>query len=117
MEGKVPLLKIVVANAQPGQPVPDTTAPIFFYWESCTDNVLSDASGNSMLVSDQVFDYLGSDVTGGGEVFPTRTGAPHQCVKPSAVNTPTRAIEFHNGGILFKLNTGTVDSVGVGSAG
>ena len=110
MEGKVPLLKMVVSNAQPGRPVPDTTAPIFFYWESCTDNVLSDASGNSMLISDQVFDYLGSDVTGSGSLLPTRTGAPHQCVKPGAVNAPKRAIEFHNGGIRFALNTDATDS-------
>lgn len=116
VEGKVQLLKIVVRNAQPGQPVPDTAAPVFFYWESCTDNVLSDASGSSMIVSDKVFDYLGSDVTGAGNLFPSRTGAPHQCVKQGAVNVPKRAIEFHNGGIRFALNTGTVDSSGtVGS--
>jgi hypothetical protein len=116
-EGKVALLKIVVRNAHPGEPVPDTAAPIFFYWEGCTDNVLSDASGSSMLISDKVFDYLGSDVTGSSKLFPTRTGAAHQCIKPGAVNAPKRAIEFHNGGIRFALNTDPLDSAGTSSRG
>ena len=116
-DGKVTLLKIVVRNARPGEPVPDTTAPIFFYWESCTDNVLSDASGSSMLISDKVFDYLGSEVTGSSKLFPTRTGAAHQCIKPGALNAPKRAIEFHNGGVRFALNTGPIDSLGTPGQG
>ncbi|MBN1212899.1 MAG: hypothetical protein JXA92_10010 [candidate division Zixibacteria bacterium] len=104
-ERKASLLKLVVSNDHVLQ-TPDTTAPIFFFWEDCSDNSLSDATGGSMIISNKVFDYFGSEMSDNRQLFPTRRGAPRQCISPNALNKPLRLIDFHNGGILFRLDLG-----------
>ncbi len=99
------LVKLVVSSEHVAQ-VPDTVVPIFFLWEDCTDNTISGISGNTLILSAQVFDYFGSDFMQERGLFPNRTGAPNQCIDPSAQNKPRRLIEFHNGGVEFKLDLG-----------
>jgi len=95
------LLKIVVAS-ETREYIPDTLAPIFFFWEDCSDNSLSDETGTAMIISRQVYDYLGTEISDTGQIFPTRRGSPRQCVKPEIQNKPVRQIDFHNGGVTFK---------------
>ena len=97
------LLKIVVASETRGY-IPDTLAPIFFFWEDCSDNSLSDETGTAMIISRQVYDYLGTEISDAGQIFPTHRGSPRQCIKPEVRNKPVRQIDFHNGGVTFKQN-------------
>jgi hypothetical protein len=104
-ERKASLLKLVVSNDNTLQ-TPDTTAPVFFFWEDCSDNSLSDATGGAMIISDKVFDYYGSEMSDNGQLFPTRKGTPRTCINPKARNKPLRLIDFHNGGVLYRLDLG-----------
>jgi len=97
------LLRLVVSSAHMMQ-VPDTTIPVFFFWEDCRDNVLSDASGNLLIVSSAVIDYFPVAWIGIPDMFPTRLGTPLQCIDQGARNRPVRGVEFHNGGVEFKLS-------------
>lgn len=96
------LIRLVVSSLHVDL-VPDTTAPIYFFWQLCADNVISSAEGTAMLVSKQVFDYYPVELEGKKDVFPTRFGTPQQCINPSLANGPVRKVEFHNGGVEFKL--------------
>ncbi len=82
----------------------DTTVPLFFYWEACTDNLLSTADGSAVLASNNMFDYSGSALTAERDIFPTRRGTPRQCIKPGARSRPRRVIDFHQGGITLASN-------------
>ena len=96
------LLKIILSNAHVME-MPDTTIPIFFYWEDCTDNTLSGQTGTILMISKLVRDYFGSQDKEETAIFPNRIGAPQQCVDPGAINKPLRWIEFHNGGVEFEF--------------
>ena len=98
------LVKLVLSNENIPE-VPDHAAPIFFYWEGCRDNVLSDASGQMLLVSASVIDGYEIELPE-GEFFPTGQGTPEQCINPKKANHPRRRIDFHNGGVEFKLDLG-----------
>lgn len=102
-ERRASLLKLVVTNEYV-LTTPDTNAPIFFFWEDCTDNSLSDASGSAMIISNKVFDYLGTEISDNRELFPTIKGTPRQCINLQSKNRPMRFIDFHNGGVCFKLD-------------
>ncbi len=99
---KITIARLIVATP-PSARFTDTLAPLFFYWEDCRDNALSDASGQSLMFSSRVFDYLPVPLADKPDVFPTRLGTPTQCIKVNAVNPPRRTVEFHNGGVLFTL--------------
>jgi hypothetical protein len=104
------LARLVLSSAHRSS-VSDTTAEMFFYWEYCRDNALSDRKGTS-LISDSVSDVLPALYTTEQGAFPTRHGSPASCVSPRARNAPRRQVEFHNGGVVFKfeLETPVVDS-------
>jgi len=108
------LARLVVSSAHRPS-VADTTAEIFFYWESCRDNVISDRDGASVLISDTVLDVLPAICATEREVFPTRYGSPLICVSPRAKHPPRRLFEFRNGGVTFKFDggPGASDSTGV----
>jgi hypothetical protein len=110
-EREASLIKLVVSNEHIAR-VPDTVAPIFFFWEDCSDNTIAGISGDTLAISAKVFNYYNVECTEDRELFPTRTGAPKQCIDPAARNKPHREIEFHNGGVEFKLDLGkdTADS-------
>ena len=80
---------------------------IFCFWENCTVNVFSNETGSSLLMAHSVFDYYGAEMTDSRNVFPTRFGVPRQCENPARGAGPRRVIDFHNGGVLFRLDLGT----------
>jgi len=94
----------VVVSSVHVQVVPDTTAGVFFYWESCRDNVVSDREGASILISDTVYDCFSITPDADPDQFPTRHGTPPECISPHAADPPRRLVEFHNGGVEFKLD-------------
>lgn len=81
---------------------PDTTAAIFFYWESCRDNVISDRQGSSILISDTVLDRLPVSLETDRDKFPTRFGSLGKCVSHRAAEKPRRLVEFRNGGVRLR---------------
>ncbi len=103
------ILKIVLSNSHVLQ-MPETTAALFFWWEDCTDNVLSGPSGEQLYMSLNVLDYYPVDVAETEGVFPNHKGALRQCVSPRSVNRPKRLAVFHNGGIEWKAGVVPVDS-------
>jgi len=89
-------------------------APLFFYWESCRDNVISDPSGSSVIISDSVVDRFPVELTTERNTFPTRYGTPDECISPRAQVPPQRRIRFVNGGIEYRSGweeTPVADSV------
>lgn len=107
LEGSVSIMKLVVSSGHITGAIPDTAAPIFFFWENCADNVFSNETGSSLLMAHSVFDYYGVEMTNSKNVFPTRFGVPRQCENPARGPGPRRVIDFHNGGVLFRLDLGT----------
>ncbi len=87
---------IVTASHSSGDSEP---MPVFFFWEDCRDNTVSDQGGRQLFVSDRVIDYVPVDFTASNQPFPNRTGAPPSCISPRHSNAPKRLIEFHNGGV------------------
>lgn len=104
------ILRLIVVSA-PSVPIRDSAAAIFFLWEDCRDNTLSDSTGAVLLISQQIFDYYDSGLTQAGDAFPTRLGTPDQCINPRLQNHPRRKIEFHNGGLSFKVPLPKTNSV------
>ncbi len=103
MNREASLVKIVVSN-QHVLRMPETKAAFFFFWERCADNVLSGPSGEQLYMSLNVVDYYPANLEEPSGGFPTRRGAPRQCVSPRALNRPRRNIEFSNGGVRFQYN-------------
>jgi hypothetical protein len=81
----------------------DTSTAIYFFWEDCTDNVVSSVTGDDLYISTNVLDYFPVEAADSSGGFPTRRGAPKQCLKPGALNPAQRRVEFHNGGVQFSL--------------
>jgi hypothetical protein len=98
----VSLVRIVVSSEHV-ELVPDTTAAIFFFWERCSDNSISGIRGDTLSMSDQLYDYFPVREYDTEGIFPTHLGAPNQCIDPAAKNRPIRRIDFHNGGVEFDL--------------
>ena len=109
---EAPIFRLIVSNEHVLQ-MPETEAAIFFFWEKCTDNVVSGLSGAKLSVSSNVLDYFSVDLPSPENLFPTRKGTPSQCINLSRPNHPLRQIEFHNGGLSFKYQTvnRSIDSV------
>ena len=71
--------------------------PIRFVWYDCGDNGLATTSGDSLLISDRVFEsFTGEDITNPAASFPTYFGTPYACDVP-----PVRTVNFHNGGLVI----------------
>jgi hypothetical protein len=103
LDSETSLLRLVVSNEHALQ-MPDATMPIFFFWEDCTDNVMSGQSGSELVISLNVIDYFPVTLPEASGIFPTRRGAPRNCVNPRSQFKPLRIIEFNNGGIDFRYN-------------
>jgi hypothetical protein len=99
-EGTV--FRLVVSSA-PTVQIKDSAAAIFFFWEDCRDNTLSDSTGNVLMVSRRVFDYYDPMLDPGADAFPTRLGTPSQCINLGLPSHPRRRVEFHNGGLKFDV--------------
>ena len=75
----------------------DSILKIFFYWQDCGDNTVTNISGDSLYLS------LKSDNEKMTlRVLPSRTGAPDSCISPKAQNKPVRGVEFKSGGVVME---------------
>lgn len=68
-------------------------SPISWVWQDCGDNAISSITGDSLLISNDVFDFNGTSMTQ-NQPFPTLTGANSTCD-----GNGLRLIDFHGGGI------------------
>lgn len=76
--------------------------PIYFYWQDCTDNTVTNTLGDSLMMSVSVDGISYSDSTGMAFNLPSRYGAPGSCIKPKAQNKPIRKVAFVNGGVRLR---------------
>jgi hypothetical protein len=70
----------------------EQTVELKFLWQKCGDNSISDASGNRLYLSHQVFDGKGDLMEKGPVEY---LGASTGCFR-STVNPPAKAFDFHN---------------------
>ncbi len=103
LDGNLVLARLVLSNEHVPQ-TPDQNIPIFFFWEDCTDNTIANRTGNTLMLSRHVYDYYGGADPDQPRLFPSRIGAPTECIKTNVINPMRRLIDFHNGGVEFKLN-------------
>ena len=87
--------------------------PVEFVWYSCSDNVLaSDLHGDTLLASDEIFEYGWSNDISQDADFPTRYGVPDLCLTGGASGeTMTRGVDFRVGGFDF-LCSDSIDDRG-----
>ncbi len=71
--------------------------PLFFRWEDCGDNVLAVPSGDTILVSDRVFKFDGTELTV-DSTLPSYGGAPTSCLTGSP-GTVLRGVDFIGGAV------------------
>ncbi len=105
VDGRAPLMHLVLSNEHMRE-VRDQKIPIYFFWEDCSDNTISDKSGNSLSISRRLYSYYDDPAAPEPQTrgaFPNRTGAPHGCIDLSAANPLQRLIDFRNGGVEFEL--------------
>ena len=84
-------------------------APIRFVWYDCGDNSLSNVAGDTLFISNLVYDYAGEvgdppvvewhDITGLDNTFPTLTGALRPECDISDKLELVRCANFYNGGV------------------
>jgi hypothetical protein len=77
-------------------------APIRFFWVDCSDNTLSSKWGDSLFVSDEIYDYDNSIAINDGLAgFPTFFGAQNACISNPLPGKPpaARCLNLYNGGI------------------
>ncbi|RKX29780.1 MAG: hypothetical protein DRP47_00805 [Candidatus Zixiibacteriota bacterium] len=73
--------------------------PIRWIWYDCGDNTISSKSGDTLFLSDEVFDYDSSlSVHNLGAEFPSFYGANASCDTEDKY-FPLRLVDFYNGGI------------------
>jgi len=83
--------------------------PIRFVWYDCGDNSLSNVRGDTLFISNHVYDYGGdtgdppaviwNEITGLDNAFPTVTGAVSPACDISDKFELVRCANFYNGGI------------------
>ncbi len=78
--------------------------PLKWLWHDCGDNTVSSIIGDSLLISNIVYDFDGNIEfpVSGDTVFPTYTGAPDTCLF-AAQGTIYRFLNFHNGGVIIGI--------------
>ncbi len=87
-----------------------TYVPIRFFWMDCGDNTISSVTGDTLYVSDHVYDFEGTEITDATYGFPTYFGIQEECfdssqwyIDPETGDTvykvPQPFIDFVNGGI------------------
>ncbi|MBU8934414.1 MAG: hypothetical protein KOO62_10455 [candidate division Zixibacteria bacterium] len=69
----------------------DQTFPIEWWWHDCGDNATASQNGDTLFVSNDVYDYFGFPITQDAS-FPTFFGAPSECLAGAE-----RGIDFYNG--------------------
>jgi len=73
--------------------------PVIFYWLDCGDNGIAMGTyGDTLALSDLVYDYNDVEITDPLFGFPGSFGAPDLCFEPGP-NPPVRFVNFTNGGV------------------
>jgi hypothetical protein len=75
----------------------DSIIAIFFYWQDCGDNTVTNISGDSLYLS---VNSVNEKMT--LRVLPSRTGAPASCINPKAQNKPVRGVVFEGGSLRIR---------------
>ncbi len=75
--------------------------PVWWNWQTCSDNQLLLLNSDSVWRSDRIFDFEGRSISGGDQTFPTLTGAPDECLVPEngGSTTTLRMVDFVSDGI------------------
>jgi len=74
--------------------------PIRFFWCDCGDNTFSSIMGDTLFISDHVYEFDGTDITDPTYGFPTYFGAQDWCLNPDPSKpTAVQLVDFINGGI------------------
>jgi hypothetical protein len=81
--------------------------PVRFFWYDCGDNTLSNPKGDTLLISNHVYNWFGTvggvetytEVTDLGASLPSYGGAPAPLCNTSAKGYPVRCANFYNGGV------------------
>lgn len=106
---EITICRLIVAGRGLGS-LPDTTVPLFFFWEDCSDNTISGKSGNRLYISKAVTDVLPGKPDLSKDRFPTESGTPKECIKGVSTNPPNRIVSFINGGIRILFTTDTLET-------
>jgi hypothetical protein len=75
-----------------------------FFWSGCGDNIIYTSGGDSIFISNNVFDTLGVNITN-DTLLPTGSGAPTVCLTGLPLDydkTVLRGIDFYDGGINIR---------------
>jgi len=72
------------------------SVPVQFYWTDCGDNVFSTPTGDTILLSRYVYDWLNHDPIHANDSFPTYNGAPDVCLE----GTSLRMIDYFSGKVI-----------------
>ncbi len=97
-------IDFLVAN---DQNLGDQFLPIKFHWFDCGDNSFSDPTGNEQLVDLRIYNYDGEliwdeldNIRFPESSRPVGLGTPDACIQIDPTKpSPTRCVEFYNGGI------------------
>ncbi|HWR81997.1 MAG TPA: T9SS type A sorting domain-containing protein, partial [Candidatus Deferrimicrobium sp.] len=76
--------------------------PIRFFWTTCNDNAVSSVTGDTLFVSDEIWEFdLGGEISDGTVGFPTYQGIQDSCLHGGGPGKPAPipCIDFYNGGI------------------
>ncbi|MEZ5359499.1 MAG: hypothetical protein R3F48_11820 [Candidatus Zixiibacteriota bacterium] len=77
----------------------DRDIPVSFLWTDCTDNAVAfGETGDSLALSEFVYDVEGTDITDPSYGVPGIYGAPESCL-PTAPSTTVRFADFQNGNV------------------
>ncbi|MCK4656016.1 MAG: hypothetical protein KAT85_03270, partial [candidate division Zixibacteria bacterium] len=90
--GPIAVLTFLVSN-DPG--LKNQFFPVRFYWMDCSDNAVASYSGDTLLVSRYVYDWLNHDAIHEDDVLPTYKGASDVCV----TGTSPRIVDFTSGSV------------------
>ena len=75
---------------------------IFFIWEDCSDNTISERSGIVLAISlDTQSDSTNSSGSSPGRSFPNIEAAPSDCIKPDKADRVKRLIRLSRGEIRY----------------
>ncbi len=78
---------------------------VTWVWYDCGDNTLSSRNGDSLFISNDVYDFDGINefLITKDTTFPTFYGAPEVCISDGQ-GSATRLVDFHNGGVVLSAN-------------
>lgn len=87
-------LATVYFIVDPGVPS-DRIEPVRFYWNDCADNALSNVGGDTLFVSDDVYDYDGTLMTG----EPGTGGISPDCLPGLPESVIAQWVEYRHGSV------------------